>query len=630
MLGESDAWGRRVLTRAVLSLLFCLSSLMGVCVSADASISVRGPVAAYSFDEGEGETVEDLTGDGHTATIEGASWSTQGRYGGAMEFDASEEDVLKVPDSPELDFSEEFTLEAWVHPSGEESSWAPIIAKQQGGGKGAHRYAYWLHESWEGANYPAGGFETSTEGQDREAGPSEHLSENHWTHLAITFDGAKLRLYVDGELVKDESTTGMAQLTEGDLQIGGSTEHGDFFNGRIDEVRIYNRALSEQEVRPDVTPPTSPKGFSAILEDEESGDATLSWNTSSDPAFPDGYPGTGVAEYVYRYHSEGKTWTEWLSTGGPIAEVPEVSEGQKITVEATAFDGAGNQSPVVISTVEATPTMVTAETIGEDEEEAPREEAGEITIVHDPERIEPSNPEKGPHPLFLNEEKLCEGRGGNPCGIYNHVMAAEYALKWAFPESNSAEVDKKHNHEFQYFGSRGGDCTNFASQALWWGGMEFMRTYGHNSPDMNAHGEENFESYEYGQGSWWSAYYYFGHHPPKHFAPPTRSWAEAHALFEHLTEYHLAKVISHSERPKVGDLVFYNQGEGSGTQNIDHVQIISRVKKHYVQVVQHTESYKKAIGKVFNKLEHEFKSKAGVNWNYFVVEPIHTAANIDE
>ena len=59
-------------------------------VPSQASATTPGPVAAYSFDEGSGETVEDVTGNGHTATIDGAEWTGQGRYGGALEFVGSE------------------------------------------------------------------------------------------------------------------------------------------------------------------------------------------------------------------------------------------------------------------------------------------------------------------------------------------------------------------------------------------------------------------------------------------------------------------------------------------------------------------------------------------------------------
>jgi hypothetical protein len=587
------------------------------------------PIAAYSFDEGEGETAEDLTGDGHTATIEGAEWSTHGRYGSALEFDASEEDVLKVPDSPELDFSEEFTLEAWVHPSGEESSWAPIVAKQQGGGKGAHRYAYWLHESWEGANYPAGGFETTTEGQDREAIPSEHLSENHWTHLAISFDGAKLRLYVDGELVKDASTTGMAQLTEGDLQIGGSTEHGDFFNGRIDEVRIYNRALGAGEIVPDRTPPTAPSGFDAILEDEE-GDATIGWNGSIDPVEPPGIAGSGVKGYLYRYRSPASPeWTQWEEMMGPLAAVTGTEEGEKIHVQALAVDYEGNQSPMSTSTVEPKPTEVTIDSMAEP---PPRftstadENLTGIVLEGEQTRSEPPVAEAS----IVNEEKLCDGRGSNPCGHYNGIDAAQYAYAWTFPGASDTEMKKLHNHEFQYFGGNGGDCANFVSQALWYGGMEFMGTHGLNNPDEQAKGD-NSSIYERSEGAWWSAYHYVDKEPPKIFDPPMPSWWNSHELYVHLLEFGLAERISHTKRPRPGDLIFFNQGQGIHTQNIDHVQMITRVHGKYVQVSQHSHPYHKAFWKIVNKLENKYHQKAGVEkWNYFVLEPKYTAANLHE
>ncbi len=117
----------------VLALAICLglaklgqSDLLG---SARAAGGGEGPVAAYSFDEGEGTTAEDETGNGHTATIEGAAW-TKGRYGSGLEFGPEGGDVLTIPDSEDLRFTEgEFTLEAWVRPR-EEHFWTPIIDKR--------------------------------------------------------------------------------------------------------------------------------------------------------------------------------------------------------------------------------------------------------------------------------------------------------------------------------------------------------------------------------------------------------------------------------------------------------------------------------------------------------------------
>jgi Concanavalin A-like lectin/glucanases superfamily len=225
-------------------------ALSGPEVQADMAAPIQtpqqGPVATYSFDEGEGTTVEDLTGDGHTATIEGAEWTSHGKYGGAMEFNASEHAYLKVPDSPELDFTEEFTLEAWVRPDAKDE-WAPILAKEVGGEEGNSSFAYDLYEGWEAGNHPAGGLE-SEPGKEKTAIAPEALPENVWSQLDLTYDGAKLRLYVNGEEVAEESALEGPMTTEGELEIGALTEHGDYYDGRIDELRVYDRTLSASEV----------------------------------------------------------------------------------------------------------------------------------------------------------------------------------------------------------------------------------------------------------------------------------------------------------------------------------------------------------------------------------------------
>src|SRR5271156_7025701 len=113
---------RGVLSRPVRARLFLLAVAVPVCLlgllllGARASAATYTPVAAYSFDAGEGSTAEDVTGDGHEGTIEGATW-TNGRYGGALSFDGSGECVT-VPASPALELREELTVEAWIRPEG--------------------------------------------------------------------------------------------------------------------------------------------------------------------------------------------------------------------------------------------------------------------------------------------------------------------------------------------------------------------------------------------------------------------------------------------------------------------------------------------------------------------------------
>jgi hypothetical protein len=70
------------------------------------------------------------------------------------------------------------------------------------------------------------------------------LRRNTWSHLAGTFGGATLRLYVNGTLVASQPAAGPIATSASALRLGGNSVWGEYFQGRIDEVRVYNRALS--------------------------------------------------------------------------------------------------------------------------------------------------------------------------------------------------------------------------------------------------------------------------------------------------------------------------------------------------------------------------------------------------
>jgi hypothetical protein len=271
------------------------------------------PVAAYSFDEKNEETAADITGDGHTATVEGAKWTEHGRYGGAMEFKASEGDALKIPASEELDFDEEFTLEAWVRPSGEDNHHAPLIDKQEGSGHG-----YLLYEGGSVSDRPYGAANEEQEFIHAE----EPLPANTWSHVALTFSGNRIYLYVNGELV-DNGGAAPTVTSEGELEIGGSTDTADYFDGRIDEVRIYNRALEPAEVDADMEAPiqTPRRGPVAAWSFDEEG-----------PTFEDL---TGDGNTVT---SEGATWTPHGRYGGALEFSGEESCATVPTSESLQLD----------------------------------------------------------------------------------------------------------------------------------------------------------------------------------------------------------------------------------------------------------------------------------------------------
>jgi hydrogenase maturation factor HypE len=81
---------------------------------------------------------------------------------------------------------------------------------------------------------------------------------NTWTHLAVSYDGTTLRLYVNGVEVGSRAVASPLLTSTGVLRLGGNSVWGEFFQGRIDEVRLYNRALGPAEIQADMNAPVQP------------------------------------------------------------------------------------------------------------------------------------------------------------------------------------------------------------------------------------------------------------------------------------------------------------------------------------------------------------------------------------
>jgi hypothetical protein len=224
--------------RASDGLLSSAATTVSIAVTPASSTSL---VAAYSFNEGSGTTLTDRSGRGHTGTVSGATWSTQGRFGGALSFDGVN-DWVTVADTAALDLTGALTLEAWVRPTAL-AAWRTILLKEQTGGL---VYALYVTETGSRANgYLRIGSELGL------SAPAP-LAANTWTHVALTYDGAAMRLYVDGTQVATRSQTGAITASSGVLRIGGNAPWGEYFQGLIDEVRIYNRALTQAQIAADM------------------------------------------------------------------------------------------------------------------------------------------------------------------------------------------------------------------------------------------------------------------------------------------------------------------------------------------------------------------------------------------
>jgi hypothetical protein len=159
---------------------------------------------------------------------------------------------VTINNAASLQLTTGMTLEAWVYPTTVSSAWRDVIYKANDN--------YFLEGTSPNSSRSAAG--AILGGVYEEVYGPAALTANTWAHLAATYDGATTRLYLNGAPVASQAQTGAIATSTNPLQIGGDSLYGGYFAGRIDEVRIYDRALSVAEIQSDmntaVTPPRSP------------------------------------------------------------------------------------------------------------------------------------------------------------------------------------------------------------------------------------------------------------------------------------------------------------------------------------------------------------------------------------
>jgi len=157
-----------------------------------------------------------------------------------------------------------------------------------------------------------------------------------WSYIALTYDGTTLRLFVNGSQVSSRATTGTIQTTANPLWLGGNHPYGEYFEGVIDEARVYNRALGESEIRTDMETPVT-----------TGSPARDPANVAAGPIVPT--PAAGlVGAYSFDTRS-GMSVTDDSGSGnvGRITGATWTSRGR--FGNALSFDGAGDMVRVPAS-----------------------------------------------------------------------------------------------------------------------------------------------------------------------------------------------------------------------------------------------------------------------------------------
>jgi PKD repeat protein len=236
----------------------------------------KGLVAAFGFEEPSGSGTIDASGMRNNGTISGAARVATTHFGRALKFDGNN-DWVTIADNVSLDLSKGMTMSAWVFPT-TTSGVRDILIKE-----GANVDIYNLYaRNWRGrpeSNVFVGGANRVAEGTA--------LPANVWTHVAGTYDGTTLRLFINGVQTTSSKLSGSIATSTGPLRIGGNSMWGEFFQGYIDEVRVYNRALTQAEIALDTK--------KAVV--------NLVMSTSPDRSNPVPLNGLTVSGKVYIYYA---------------------------------------------------------------------------------------------------------------------------------------------------------------------------------------------------------------------------------------------------------------------------------------------------------------------------------------
>ena len=214
--------------------------------------SAPGLVLALNFDEASGTSVLDRSGLANNGTMGAGVTRVAGRSaaaGSALSFNGST-GMVSIPDSASLDMTSGITIEAWVQSAGGPADWRSLILKERGTVTNPGlSYSLYANDPSR-ANRPGGFF--FLQGVDQVVSGTATLPLNTWTHIAVTYGDGFMRLYVNGIQVRQVAQAGNLTPSNNPLRIGGNSLWGEFFAGQVDDVRIYNRALTAAEITADM------------------------------------------------------------------------------------------------------------------------------------------------------------------------------------------------------------------------------------------------------------------------------------------------------------------------------------------------------------------------------------------
>jgi hypothetical protein len=212
-------------------------------VGANAVPVIKG---LWHLDEGSGVTAYDSTANNNDGTIYGASWVTPGRFGRALSFDGVD-DYVDCGNDASLKITSALTVEAWINwdTFGGDSGGYAMVSK------GWYDEGFMLYQNTSSPYNRVRGRVVTSNGVEYVLSTTP-LVAGTWYHVAMVYDGSYLKLYINGVLEHSESATGSIRWPHAIPQhcYLGTTYNaaGPKFDGKIDEVRIWDGALTAAQI----------------------------------------------------------------------------------------------------------------------------------------------------------------------------------------------------------------------------------------------------------------------------------------------------------------------------------------------------------------------------------------------
>ena len=235
------------------------------------STTGSGPVAYWKLDEAGDATRNDSSGNGNNLTESASDTIAQatGKYDYAADFERADTEYLEVADNSSLDLGTSFTLSAWMNVESTAGTYEAAIIK--GTTNGTWSYALGTASSntlgvmIDNDGFAGGGVGITT--------ASSFITSGVWTHITVTYNGSYVRIYKNGvEQVSNDfpyATTITPFNSSGALRLGFWESQAEYYDGLLDEVRIYNYTRSQTQILEDMVA-NPPSGISASFEPNQS------------------------------------------------------------------------------------------------------------------------------------------------------------------------------------------------------------------------------------------------------------------------------------------------------------------------------------------------------------------------